>query len=70
MFAAVGWTMSSLQVASAAFIFTRHFLSRDKERRERRWWQNVEVERCAVIRDCKRTLSSKKLQDNKEILLA
>ena len=31
--------MSSLQVASAAFIFVHHMLSRRRKRRERRWWQ-------------------------------
>jgi hypothetical protein len=31
--------MSSLQVASVAFIFVHHMLSRRRKRRERRWWQ-------------------------------
>jgi hypothetical protein len=39
LFAAPGGKMSSLQVASAAFIFVNHILFRRRKRRERRWWQ-------------------------------
>jgi hypothetical protein len=38
VFAAPGGKMSSLQVASAAFIFVHHMLSSRRKRRERRWW--------------------------------
>jgi len=39
VFAAPGGKMSSLQVASAAFMFVNNILSRRRKRRERCWWQ-------------------------------
>jgi hypothetical protein len=39
LFTASGGKMSSLQVASAAFVFVNHVLSRRRKRRQRRWWR-------------------------------